>query len=561
MTAAAAADDPGPPVRVTFLGGLGEIGRNMATIEVDGRIGVVDVGVTFPTDDHPGVDLILPDWGSLRDRADDVEAVFLTHGHMDHIGALGYFLKDFPGVPVYGTRLTLAFVEAQLEEHDLPEPADLREFRPEDIIHHGPFEIEVVQANHSIPDSTALAFRTPHGMIVHSGDFKLDQTPIDGRTTDLAHLSRLGDEGVTLLLADSTNADRPGHIPTERTVGSAIQDAIDGIDGLVVVASFASHVHRIQQVLDAASAVGRRPVFVGRSMERNMPMAAELGELVYDPDAVVDLHDVGKYDRDDVIIICTGSQGEPYSALSLMAADDHKYVQVGDGDLVILASSLIPGNERAVFRSINGLVRRGARVLHNGIAPVHVSGHAAAEDLILYHNVVQPRHFVPVHGEYRHMVAHRDIAVRVGCPEDNVFVCEDGDSLIVENHQVRRGGEVYAGQVLLDGLMSDVGPAVLRDRRRIGEDGICICLIPIDPHRGKVVGDITLVQKGVIYGDEGDDILEGARRAVIKELGGPAAGKFHDKDAIERHVVQALGTYWGAETGRRPVNIPLVVEM
>jgi len=547
------------PVTVTFYGGLGEIGRNMATIEVDGAIVIVDVGVLFPDAEHLGVDLILPDWSSLKERADDIEAVFLTHGHLDHIGALPYLLRDLDRpLTIYGTKLTLAFCEAVMEEwDDLPE-VELIEVEPGDVIELDAVSVEAVQVSHSIPDGVAFAFRTPHGMIVHTGDFKLDQSPIDGRPTDLAHFARLGDEGVDLLLADSTGADTPGHVPTERTVGTSIREHVTDAEGLIVVASFASHVHRIQQVLDAAVAVGRRPVFVGRSMVRNMGIAGELGYLEFDENAVIDLADVGNYDRSDLIVICTGSQGEPFSALSLMAAGDHRHLDVGDGDLIILASSLIPGNEQAVFRSINNLSRRGCKVIHRGVAPVHVSGHASRDDLILFHNIVEPEFVVPVHGEHRHLRAHRDIAVMTGCLEDHVLICEDGDTIHLEDGKVTRGEPVPTSHVYIDGLLDDVGPALLRDRRRIGEDGICICVVTIDTQARKIAGDTVVTQKGVVFHERADEILEAARQAVDAELASLTAPKFEDTAAIQRHVIQALGRFWREEAGRRPFILPIV---
>ena len=556
------------PVAVTFLGGLGEIGRNMATIEVDGRLAIVDIGVLFPDAEHLGVDLILPDWAWLAERVDDIEAIFLTHGHLDHIGALPYLLRDLAEaadddlvLPVFGTRLTLAFVEAILEEWpDLPRP-DLQVVEPGDLVEEGAFAVEAIQVSHSIPDGVAYAFRTPHGLIVHTGDFKLDQTPIDGRPTDLAHFARLGDEGVDLLLADSTGADMPGHVPSERTVGRNVRDHIMQAEGLVVVASFASHVHRIQQVLDAALAAGRRPVFVGRSMVRNMGIARELDYLDFDPDSAVDPNDVDRYDRSELIVISTGSQGEPFSALSLMGAGEHKHLEVGEGDLVILASSLIPGNEQAVYRSINNLSRRGCKIVHKGVAPVHVSGHASREELILFHNIVEPEYVVPVHGEHRHLRAHGEIAELTGCLPEHVLICEDGDQILLTDGQITRGKSVPTSHVYIDGLLDDVGPALLRDRKRIGEDGICICIVAIDTLEGAKAGETIVTQKGVVFHGTEEDILEGAKKAVDRELDGLGRAKYEDPQAIQRHVVQALGRYWRTETGRRPFILPVVQDL
>ena len=557
MSAARTTD--APPVEVVFLGGLGSIGRNMATIEVDGRIAVVDCGVLFPDAEHLGVDLILPDWRWLVARGDDVEAVFLTHGHLDHIGALPYLLRDLGrSVPVYGTKLTLAFVASILREWPELDDVDLREIVPGSTVEHEPFTVEVVQVSHSIPDGCAFAFLTPHGTIVHTGDIKLDQTPVDGLPTDLAHFARIGDRGVDLLLADSTNADVPGHIPSERTVGSAIREALSHADGLVVVASFASHVHRIQQILDEAEAFGRRPVFVGRSMVNNMTIARELGYLDFDVAREVAMEDVERHDRSELIVVSTGSQGEPFSALSLMASGEHKHLALGEGDLVILASSLIPGNEQAVFRSINNLARRGVDVVHGGIAAVHVSGHAAADDLAILHNVLEPEYFIPVHGEHRHMMAHRRIAVTTGCPPEQVLVCEDGDRVLLEGGVVTRGEPVPTSHVYIDGLLPDVGPAMLRDRRRLGEDGICIAVVTIDTREAERAAESVITQRGVVLGEHVDELLATARRSVDDAIDRLSRAKREDTAAVQREVVQTLGRFWRQETGRRPVILPVV---
>ncbi len=548
-----------PPVEVAFYGGLGEIGANMASVEVDGRIALIDVGLTFPDAEHFGIDLILPDWSRLRERAADVHCVVITHGHEDHMGALPFFLREFPDVPIYSTRLTLGLIEAKLEEHaDIK--ADLREVEAGERLETGPFDIEFVGVTHSIPDGMAVAFHTPHGTILHSGDFKLDQTPIDGKPTDLPHLAQLGDAGVALLLADSTNADQPGHVPSENRIGKTLRDVFGEAGGRIIVTTFASHIHRVQQVIDASVEAGRKVCFVGRSMVRNMPIARELGYLHYADADVVELDAVTGRDGERVVIICTGSQGEPYAALSLMASGQHRQISLEQGDTVVMASSVIPGNESAIHRTINGLFRQGARVVHKGIADVHVSGHAAADELKFFHNIVRASAFVPVHGEYRHLLAHGRIAVETGTPPDQVLVCEDGNTVLLTNGRVSRGEGFEPGRVYVDGLgVGDVGNAVLRERGKLSEEGICVAVVQLDQH-SRVVEVPQVFQQGVIYEREQSDVLELAVKALQTELAAVASDG-GDPATIRRTVSSALGRFWRDRTGRRPVILPILVEV
>ena len=546
------------PVVVSFFGGLGEIGANMAAVEVDGRILLIDVGLLFPDAEHFGIDLILPDWAEIRRRADDVHAIVITHGHEDHMGALPFFLRDIPGVPIFTSRLAVGLLRAKLEEYPEIE-ADLREVSAGERIETPPFDIEFIGVNHSIPDGFAVALHTPHGTIVHSGDFKLDQTPIDGRPTDVPHLAAIGDDGVALLLADSTNADQRGYVPTERTVGRTMREVFAECNGRIVVTTFASHVHRVQQAIDAALEVGRKICFVGRSMVRNMPIARDLGYMTYSDADVIDMNEVESLPRDRVVIICTGSQGEPYAALSLMAAGRHRQVQLEPGDTVVMASSVIPGNEHAIFRSINNLYRQGAHVVHRGIADIHVSGHASAEELKFFHNVVRPSAFVPVHGEYRHLVAHAEIAIDCGTDPENVFVCTDGDRVVLEDGKVRWGEGFTAGRVFVDGLgVGDVGSAVLRDRERLSSEGICVALVVVDA-RARLVGEPSVTQSGIIFEPEQAVLLDHAGKALIEEL--ERIDHDGDEAVIRRMAVQTLARFWRDQVGRRPLIHPLVVEV
>ena len=551
---------PPPPLepgtlRIVPLGGLGEIGRNMTVFEYDGRLLIVDCGVLFPEDHQPGVDLVLPDFDYIAERLDDVEALVLTHGHEDHIGAVPYLLRLRPDIPVVGSQLTLAFVEAKLKEHQItPLTLGVREGQSERF---GVFDCEFVAVTHSIPDALAVMIRTPAGSVLHTGDFKMDQLPLDGRITDLRAFARLGEEGVDLFMVDSTNAEVPGFTTHEIEIGPVLDQLFESAEKRVIVASFASHVHRVQQVLDAAHTHRRKVAMVGRSMVRNMGIAAELGYLNVPEDVLVDVKAVDDLPPDEVVLMCTGSQGEPMAALSRMANRDHR-IEVGRGDTVILASSMIPGNEAAVFRVINGLTRMGAKVVHQGSARVHVSGHAAAGELLYCYNIVRPRNVMPVHGEVRHLVANGAIAVRSGVPPQRVVLAEDGVVIDLVDGRAQIVGAVPCGYVYVDG--SSVGAITeveLKDRRILGEEGFISIFVVIDSATGKVVAGPQIHARGVAE-DESvfDAVLPDIARALEEAV---FAGSF-DPQQLQQVVRRVVGRWASNHLRRRPMIIPVVIE-
>jgi ribonuclease J len=542
-------------LRIVALGGISEIGRNMTVYEFNKKLLIVDCGVLFPEDNQPGIDLILPDFSYIRDRLADVVGIFLTHGHEDHIGAVPYLLRERGDIPVYGSPLTIALIAAKCKEHRIsPLTREVREGEKEDV---GPFELEFVAVNHSIPDALAVAIHTKAGTVLHTGDFKMDQLPLDGRITDLRTFARLGEDGVDLFLVDSTNADVPGFTPSEREIMPALNRVIASTKRRVIVASFSSHVHRVQQVIDTAALHDRRVAFIGRSMIRNMKIAADMGYLNIPSGILFDARELDNYD-DRVVLICTGSQGEPMAALSRMANGDHQ-IRVGEGDTVILASSLIPGNENSVFRVINELTRFGAKVVHKANAMVHVSGHAAAGELLYCYNIVKPKYVMPVHGEWRHLKANAELAIEAGVPRENTFIIENGIVVDLVDHHAEVVGSVPCGFVYVDGQsIGDITESSLKDRRILGEEGFISVIVVIESQTGKIVAGPDIHARGF---NEDEALFDEVKGQIEKALTAAVAEGVNGTHQLSQVVRRTIGGWVGQKHRRRPMIVPVVVEV
>ena len=542
-------------MRIVALGGLGEIGRNMTVFESHGQLLIVDCGVLFPEESQPGIDLILPDFSYIRDRLDDVVAILLTHGHEDHIGAVPYLLRERADIPLIGSKLTLAFINGKLKEHRIT--AVSREVVAGEVQKYGPFECEFIAVNHSIPDAFAIAITTTAGTVLHTGDFKMDQLPLDGRLTDLRTFARLGEKGVDLFLVDSTNADVPGFVTSEREIMPVLDRIFTGTDRRIIVASFASHIHRIQQIIDTAVSHDRKVAYIGRSMVRNMGVAEELGYLHMPPNAIVDGKDLDSL-GENVVLICTGSQGEPLAALSRMAHGDHN-IKVGPGDTVILASSLIPGNENAVYRVINELIRLGARVVHKSNALVHVSGHAAAGELLYCYNIVKPTYVMPIHGEWRHLRANGAIAKSSGVRSENVIIAEDGVVVDLSKGKAAIVGSVPCGYVYVDGTsVGDISEASLKDRRILGEEGFISVVVVIDAQTGKIVAGPDIHARGFV---EDETLFDQVRDKIVFELQDAVNSGVSGSHQLSQVVRRVVGKWVGGQHRRRPMILPLVIEV
>lgn len=551
-------DPPALPegtLRVFPLGGLGEVGRNMTVFEYSGKLLIIDCGVLFPEEHQPGVDLILPDFEPIRHRLDDVVGVVLTHGHEDHIGAVPYLLKIKNDIPIVGSGLTLALTEAKLKEHRVrPYSLTVREGQIEQL---GPFELEFIAVNHSIPDALAVAVRTPAGVVLATGDFKMDQLPLDGRLTDLRAFSRLGVEGVDLFLVDSTNADVPGFTPLEREIGPVLEQVIARAPRRVIVASFSSHVHRVQQVLDAAHAHGRRVALLGRSMVRNMGIAADLGYLTVPEGVLIDYKKARDLPDDRIVYMSTGSQGEPMAVLSRMANLDHE-IEPGPGDTVILASSQIPGNENAIYRVIDGLTKLGANVVHKGNAKVHVSGHAAAGELLYCYNILKPRNVLPVHGEYRHLMANARLAQDTGIPAERTILAENGTVVDLKDGHAQVVGQLDIGFVYVDGsTVGEITDADLKDRRILGEEGFISVIVVVDAATGKVVSGPEIHARGFA---EDDKVFDSVKPKIAAALAEAAQSGVRDSHALSQVVRRTIGRWVNQSLRRRPMIVPLVIE-
>jgi ribonuclease J len=550
------------PVRITFLGGLGEIGRNCACIEVDGRMLLLDCGLMFPNLDMLGIDLVLPDFSYILDNRDRIEGCIATHGHEDHVGGLSFLLRDL-SFPIYGSALTLGLARNRIEEAGLVDRTEFIAVADGERRRIGPFDVEFIPVTHSVPHGFATAFHTPQGVILHSGDWKLDLTPVDGRLTDLARMGSIADQyGIRLLLSDSTNADEKGHADSERAVGAALYDLFHQYEGKrIITTCFASHIHRVQQIADAALAFGRTVATMGLSMKKNVRLAREMGLLRIPDHALRDIADVGGMDPAKVCVISTGSQGEPMSALALLAASDNKFLQIGEGDVVIMSSHPIPGNEANVSKVIDGLVRLGAEVVHSGISDVHATGHAKQEELKTLLSVTRPEWFVPVHGEYRHLVAHSKLGVQMGIPPGQVLVCEDGDQLVVADDGVTVNRKAApAGYLYVDGIVGDVGSGVLRDRRVLAEEGVVVVVVAVDVTTGAIITGPEIITRGWVYAPEAEDLLEGCAERVREAIKEAFAHEATDIESLQRYVRRAAGRFVNEQTRRRPMIVPVVME-
>jgi len=549
------------PVHITFLGGLGDIGRNCAVLEQEGALLLIDCGIMFPDNDMLGVDVVLPDFTFLLERADDIVGCVATHGHEDHVGGFSYLLREAT-FPVFGSELTLGLARGRIEEAGLLKRTELTPVADGETWTIGPFDVEFIPTTHSVPEAFATAYHTAQGTILHSGDFKIDLSPVDGRLTDLAHIGALADtDGIRLLLADSTNADQPGHARSESSVGEVLYNLLHHEEGRrVIVACFASHIHRIQQLADAAGAFGRVVAPLGRSMRRNVTMARELGLLHIPDSALISSDDITDHDPGDVMVICTGSQGEPMSALAQLSTGDNRWLKVTDSDTVILSSHPIPGNEHAVTRVIDNLMRSGADVVHSGISDVHATGHAKREELKLYQSIVQPEWFVPVHGEYHHMVAHARIAESMGMSEDRIIVAEDGDRLVLDDDGLRKVGRVPSEYVYVHGTVGDVSSGVLADRQVLSQEGLVSVIVCVDLSRGRLVAGPEIATRGWVPPEESADLLADLAGRVADTLTQALADGTRERPALAKVIRRAAGGFVADRTRRRPMIVPVVLE-
>lgn len=548
-------------VKIIPLGGINEIGKNITAIEYKNDIVVIDCGLKFPDDDMYGIDLVIPDVSYLIKNKEKVRGIFLTHGHEDHIGALPYVLKQL-NVPVYGTKLTIGIVETKLKEHGLLSSTELIRVKPREVIKLNSVSVEFIKTNHSIADSVAIAIHTPLGVVLHTGDFKVDFTPIDGVPMDFARFAEIGKKGVLAMMADSTNVERPGYTMSERVVGENLFKLFSKAKGRIIVATFASNIHRIQQILDAARALNKKVAVSGRSMENIVAVAKELGYLECEDDVLVSIDNINKYNNNQVVIITTGSQGEPMSALARMANAEHRKVAIVEGDTVILSATPIPGNEKLVSKVINQLFHKGAEVIYKSLDEVHVSGHACQEELKLMLCLVKPRFFIPVHGEYRHLKQHCELAVSVGVSENNVLIPENGAIIEVNRNGIKKNGNVTAGQVFVDGLgVGDVGNIVLRDRKHLSQDGILTVVVTISREDQKVIAGPDIISRGFVYVRESEGLMDEAKEIVKNVLKECEEKNITDWASLKGRVRDELRNYLYEKTKRKPMILPIIMEI